>query len=468
MICPEDGWGELEPNEVLISVNSCINNCLNKNKRDRVECIGFSVLGAGVIPVDRNYNPLYNCISALDNRSLLQIKKLNKNFGRLNLYKITGMPSNPFCVINKIMWFKEKLPDIYKNTWKFINLEAFIRLKWGIEPYVDYSLASSTMALDLNTGKWSEKLLNFADINFDLMPALSESSTVIGEINQKTAKDLGLDKGVKVVAGAHDQVCGALGAGVIKKGIALDSTGTVEAIVPFLEKPILTKKMLNSGVLWEFNTTSNSYIGLAANFTAGSVLRWYRDTFCENEIIKAKEEDLNVYDLILPEDYFKPSKILTLPHFSGSVSPWNDPMSKGVIIGLNFNTSKKEIAKSIIDSITYEARQLIEIFEEDLIKIDELRAIGGASRDKKWLQLKADITGKLVAVPEITEASCLGAAILAANGNGVFKSIKDSVDSMVKINEIFYPNKKHYEVFSEKYFIYKKLYPLLKDFLHEL
>lgn len=378
------------------------------------------------------------------------------------------MPSNPFSVINKIMWFKEKLPDIYKNTWKFINLEAFIRLKWGIEPYVDYSLAGSTMALDINTGNWSEKLLDFADINFDLMPSLSESSKVIGEINQKTAKDLGLDKGVKVVAGAHDQVCGALGAGVIKKGTTLDSTGTVETIAPFIEKPILTKKMLNAGVLWEFNITHNSYIGLAANFAAGSVLRWYRDTFCENEIIKAKKEDLNVYDLILPEDYLKPSKILTLPHFSGSVSPWNDPMSKGAIIGLNFNTSKKEIAKSIIDSITYEARQLIEIFEENLIKIDELRAIGGASRNKKWMQLKADITGKLVAVPEITEASSLGAAILAANGNRVFKSIKDSVDSMVRINERFYPNKKYHEVFSEKYFIYKKLYPLLKDFLHEL
>lgn len=453
---------------VLISVNSCIKNCLSKTKIDRVECIGFSVLGAGIIPVDRKYNPLYNCITALDNRSLPQINKLNKNFGKFNLYKITGMPSNPFCVINKIMWFKEKLPEIYKNTWKFINLEAFIRLKWGIEPYIDYSLASSTMALDLNTKSWSEKLLNFADINLDLLPVLSESSTVIGEVNKKTAEDLGFEKGVKVIAGAHDQVCGALGAGVIKKGIALDSTGTVEAIAPFLEKPILTKKMLNAGVLWEFNISSNSYIGYAANFTAGSVLRWYRDTFCENEITIAKRENKNVYDLILPQDYSKPSKILTLPHFSGNISPWNDPISKGVIIGLSLNTSKKEIAKSIIDCITYEARQLIEVFEENLIKIDELRAIGGASKDKKWLQLKADITGKLVAVPEVIEASCLGAAILAANGNRVFKSIKDSVDSMVRVNEIFYPNKKHYKVFSEKYFLYKKLYPLLKDYLHEL
>jgi len=449
-------------------VIGCIRKILENQCSDPVKSVGFSVLGAGIIPIDKNLNPVYNCITALDNRSVKQVRELEKKFGRNELYHETGMPSHPFCVINKLVWFKEEMPEVFDKTWKFLNLEQYIRLKWGIEPYIDYSLGSCTMALSIKEGKWSKKILDFAGINQDLLPKVCNSSQVIGSISKRISDDTGLPEGAKVVAGGHDQVCGTLGAGVLDAGMALDSTGTVEAIVPVSNKPILTKKMLDSGVLWEFHTIPGIFMGIAVNFTAGSVLRWFRDNFCENEISKAHEQNLNVYDLILPKEDWLPSNILVLPHFSGSVSPWNDPESKGIIAGLTLNTSKTEIAKSIIDGITYEARQNMEIFENSGIGIKEIRAIGGACNDKKWLQLKADVMGKVISVPDVTEASSLGAAILAGYGIGLYKTIKETAGNMIKVNEVYYPDSKNKDLYEEKYSLYKKMYPLLKDFLHEL
>lgn len=466
MICPQNNWSELDPLEVFKSVNHCIKDVVTKVPNDSVKALSYSVLGAGIIPINKDKKPLYNCITALDNRSLNQVEKLNEGIGKENIYKITGMPSHPFCAINKIMWLKENMRDVFNKTWKFLNLEEFILLKWGINPVIDYSVAGSTMALDINDNNWSNKILNFVKIDKSYLPELINSGSIIGEVNNKMIKELGLNTGTKIVVGGHDQACGVLGAGVYKKGIALDSTGTVEAIVPVTNKPFLSYKMLNSMVFWEHHVAPNLYIGVAANFCAGSALRWFRDVFGKYEMYEAVKNKKNVYDLLLPKKSWKPSEIFTMPHFSGSVSPWGDPKSKGIIIGITLATKKEDIAKSIIDGVTYEAKRNVENFESSGIKINELRAIGGACNDKKWLQLKADIIGKPITIPSVTEASSLGAAILAGIGIGIYKSFQEAIDNCIEINEEYLPNEKNYKLYEEKYRLYTQIHPLIKEFLH--
>ncbi len=454
--------------DVCNSVNDCIREVSSLSVNDPIEALSFSVLGAGIMPVNKKGDILYNCITALDNRSVKQINQINQEIGRLNIYKKTGMPSHPFCGINKIAWFRENMPDIFKKCWKFLNLEEFIQLKWGIEPALDYSLSSIIMAMDIINSAWDKEIFNFFKLSENLMPRVEIAGKIIGELRGKICEELNLKQNVKVVTGGHDQVCGVLGAGIFEKNIALDSTGTVEAIVPVSEKPVLSEGMLNSMVLWEYHLVPGLYVGIAANFTAGSVLRWFRDVFGEYEISKAKNNNINVYDLLLPKNDWKPSKILTLPHFSGSVSPWNDPSSKGVMLGLTLGTTKEEISKSIIDGITYEARLNIENFEKSGLKIRELRAIGGACNNKKWLQLKSDIFGKQIKVPHITEASSLGAAMLAGFGVGLFSDLNEAVKNMVRIKEEYSPRKKIQDLYEEYYQKYKKIYPLLKRLLNDL
>lgn len=173
----------------------------------------------------------------------------------------------------------------------------------------------------------------------------------------------------------------------------------------------------------------------------------------------AQDSGQDAYDLILQDASPEPSPLLLLPHFAGSGTPSFDTQSKGAILGLTFGTTKTELAKAVLEGLTFELRVNLDLLKDGGVIIDELRAIGGGARSGLWLQLKADVTGIPVVVPRITEAAGWGAALLAGAGVGCFSSAAEAAGETVKLERRLEPDpgrKAHYD---ERYKLYMDVYP---------
>jgi xylulokinase len=176
----------------------------------------------------------------------------------------------------------------------------------------------------------------------------------------------------------------------------------------------------------------------------------------------------DAYDLLLGGAGPEPTPLLLLPHFAGSGTPAFDTASKGALLGLTFSTTKAQIAKAILEGLTFELRTNLDVLKEGGVAIDELRAIGGGARSDLWLQLKADITGLPVVAPRVTDAACWGAALLAGYGAGCYDSIRNSAAARVRLERRYEPDPEFVGAYASRYDLYRELYPTLRGLLHKL
>ena len=117
---PNEGWMELDAEDIWEKIRQMILKINSNIKKDHVTAFSVSCQGEAIIPVDKNGNSLYNAIVTFDSRAFEQCKFLEKTIGAEKIFKITGMPLNPMYSINKIMWIKKHLKDIFRKTYKFL------------------------------------------------------------------------------------------------------------------------------------------------------------------------------------------------------------------------------------------------------------------------------------------------------------------------------------------------------------
>lgn len=461
-IYPEHGWVEMNPLQIWKYTKQVIQEATFKAKRDPPQAFSLCVLGEAVTPVDKKGNPLCNSITAVDRRSFQETEWLQESLGKKYLFQITGMPLHLSYTLTKILWIKNKRPDIFDKTWKFLLYEDFILYKLGFDPVLDYSLAARTMAFDIHTRDWSDEILSKIGLDKSLFSTVTPSGKIVGRINSKIAEQLGLPSDTVVVTGGHDQPVSALGAGVIREGEATDTCGTVECVTCVSDRLDLPLSKLTYNYATYPHVIEEKFVTIAYFYTAGALLKWYRDNFAFKEKQIARREKRDIYEVIIEKIKEEPSSVLLLPHFVGSGTPWLDPSSKGALVGLTLETKPEDIIKAILDSVGYELRINLELLEKSGVKVDILHSIGGGAKSNQWLQIKADITGKIFQSLQITEAGCLGAAILAGKATGIYKDFEEAVQKMIRYKARFSPRKEQREKYQRKYRIYRKLYSSLR------
>jgi xylulokinase len=473
LLHPQPTWAELDPDDVWEATKESIREAVTRaGSGDPVKAIAPSSQGEAMTPIDRDGRPLANSIVSFDPRTAPQRDWWEQTWGKQRLFQITGMPLHTMYSLLKMQWVKENQPDVYRTAWKFLCYGDLTIYRLGGPPAIDYSMAGRTMAFDLKACRWSPEILSHADIDPALLPEPHPSGTPVGHVSASVAEELGLPvvdgHGPLLVTGGHDQPCGALGAGITRPGIAMDATGTVECITPAFDHPVLTDGMLENNYCCYHHVAPGLYCTIAFSFTGGSLLRWYRDTFGDKEAEEARVSGLDVYEIILGKAGSHPSPLLVLPHFTVTGTPWFDPHSKGAILGLTLSTTKGEFVKGLVDGVTYEMRLNLDALEGAGVPISELRAIGGGAKSSIWMQVKADVFRRPVYSLDVSEAACLGAAILAGSACGVYGSVQEAADCVVCVKDKYEPREDVAALYDEKYRLFRRIYPALKDLLHEM
>jgi xylulokinase len=455
---PRPGWVEMNPNQMWQAVCDVIRQASAEVTTDPIQAIGCAVLGEAITPIDNRQRPLYNTLPSVDARCKKQVEWWEETIGADEIYAITGQPLHTSYSINKVMWLRDEMPEVYKNAWKFLLWEDLFCCWLGLTPVIDYSLASRTMAFDIHQHQWSARLLDEAKISPDLLGQAQPAGFCVGEIPASKAGELGLPKGVVVTVAGHDVINGALGAGVVREGQAVLTIGTTESIVVALERPNLSKAPRTEMFACYCHAAPEKYAALAYSTCSGNLLRWYRDHFAQSETAAAIRQGRNVYDLLTAKANLGRSGLLLLPHFVGSGTPYLDPESRGALVGLSLTTEPGDIIAAILEGTTFELKVNMDSFENAGIAIHEMRAVGGGAKSDRWLQLKADITGKPIVRLDVTESGCFGAAIQAGIACGMYSSIAEAIERLIRFGDRFEPNPVIGEQYSDMYAAYRLLY----------
>ncbi|MCJ7661372.1 MAG: FGGY family carbohydrate kinase [Anaerolineales bacterium] len=462
----QPGWAELDSLYIWGMIKDSIRYVVSRVLEDPVEAISISSLGEAVVPISSDGRILGPSILNFDLRGEEYLPDLQEKLKDEHLYQISGNSLGNHYSLTKLMWIKEHQPDLYDQTHKFLHWSGFVSFMLGADPVIDYSLANRTLLFDINQVNWSEEILSLTGLDREKLPTTVPSGTVTGKISHQIAAELGLRPNTLLVSGAHDQCSNAVGCGVIDAGGAVFGMGTYICITPVFIERRSPDIMVERGINTEHHAVPGKYVSFLYN-QGGSIVKWFRDTYAAAEHRQAMADGDDIYPTLFSEIPTEPGNIIVLPHFTTTGPPDFISDSCGVMVGMRLDTSRGEILKGIIEGTTYYLREGIDSLPSTGIEITHYRAAGGGSQSDMWVQTCADIMGTPITRPEITEAGALGAAIIAGVGSGIFASHEEGVQAMVKMEHTFEPDPKKYEQYNHRYEQYRRLWPLLKEYLFD-
>jgi len=467
LLSPKPGWCEIDSKQVLALTKEAVREACSKTD-DPVKALAVSSQGEAITPVDAAGNILANSIVSSCPRTADLVPVWEKRFGKKRIFETTGTPVASCFTPLRLEWIKNNDPGAFERADKFLFFEDLVFWGLGLEPATDTSLASRSMCLDLKKGTYWTEIFDSIGLSTDKMPRVLPSGSVVGEIGDQASQEWGLPKGTVAVTGGHDQPAAALGCGVIQEGQACYGIGTVECVTSVFAEPLLSDRMLEYNLCCYNHTYPGRFVSLVYNFTGGSLFRWYRDVFGWAETRDAERTGRDVYDLLTEQMSDQPTRIFTLPHFTSTGTPYFDNHSTGAILGLSLDTSRGEVIRAVLEGITYEIAMCVDLYKEIGHPVEEFRCSGGGAKSDRWMQIKADILNAEIKVPEVSEAGCLGMAMLAGAAIGVYKNIEEAVRSTVKVNRSFSPDSKRAEIYRENLSVYRDLYPTIKNLAHRI
>ena len=455
---PHPGWLELDAENVFGRVAECICRACSaggENIGGQLAAIAVSTQGEAIIPVDRACKPMGNAILTFDTRNGEEYGTFKNLAGKNEVMRETGAPVHPMFSLTKIMWHKNKNAEIYEKAHKFLCFGDFVSCRLGAEAVIDHTMAARTMAFDIDKREWSDRLLGYGGIDKSKLPKAAKPGAFIGTVSGEIAALTGLGEKTPIIAGAHDQACCALGAGVTSGNAMMDSLGTTESVLCVQRGRTQSQEMADSNIACYPYVIDDHYAYLSFLSCCGSIVDWYKDELLGGRLSPAELDRLS-------EKNGEPSGLLILPHFAGSGTPHLDFESKGIIAGLSLGTTKEDIFKAILESTAYEMRQNLSIMEKCGVRADHIRCIGGGAKSPLWLQIKSDVTGLPITSMAVSEAGCYGAAMIAAYGSsaGGLAALADSWAEEIKTYEPHMGKKRIYDEYFEKY---RKLYPLSQN-----
>ncbi|GAK52028.1 xylulokinase [Candidatus Moduliflexus flocculans] len=455
----QPGWGELDSRQVWRQIQDVIRTIADQTKHDPIAALSMSTMGEAMTPVSHDRKILGNSILHSDTRGETYIRQLREKIGQERFYQINPNILGVNYSLPKLKWLQEHQSDLYAQTYKFLLWGDFVAFMLGCEPLTSFSHANRTLLFDIRRETWSDELVALTGIEREQLPTPAASGTIAGTISDEMADALHLPRKIPVVVGGHDQCCNSLGSGIYQAGKAVCGIGTVECITPTYDAIPDAAQMLKTGLNVEHHVLPGLYVSFIYN-QAGTLIRWFRDTFAAAE--HARQD---IYDLFAREMPQEPTSLLTLPYFEPTGTPHFIADASGAILGLKTSTTRGEIFKSLMECETLYFVESLLMLKERGIDTSEFIATGGGAKSDAWLQIKADVFGVPFVRPKVVEAGTLGAAMLAGLAIGALRSPQDATACFVKQERRFEPDMRRHAIYQEKYAKYQQLYPAVKHLL---
>ena len=413
---PNEGWVEHSATEIWNDVKKLISKIIKKNKLVSNDIISIGITNQRETTVlwnKKTGKPIYKAIVWQDRRTSSFCEKLKKRGIHKKIQKITGLEVDPYFSASKIKWIidniKEARKNLKNNNLLFGTIDTWLlwNLTQGKSHLTDISNASRTMIFDSQKEKWSDEILKILKIPKKILPNVVENAHDFG-----STKLFGDSISIGGMAG--DQQSATIGQACFRKGQSKSTYGTgCFLLMNIGEKFKLSKNRLLTTVAFKINGIK-MFCYEGSIFVAGSAIQWLRDNL---KFIKDSSETDKMY-----KKANKDENLFFVPALTGLGAPYWNPNVRGTFFGITRNTSKEDIIKATLDSLSYQTYELIECMEKDSkTKIIEIRVDGGMVKNNSFLQSLANVSQIKIIRPSNIETTSLGAAYLAAIQSGYLK-----------------------------------------------
>lgn len=453
---PQSGWSEQNPSDWAEKTIAGIKDLIIGQDAHTIKGISFGGQMHGLVMLDKSDEVIRPAILWNDGRTQEQSDRLNSEVGKKTLSNYTANISFAGFTAPKILWVEENEPQNFARIEKIMLPKDYLAYVLSGVHATDFSDASGMLLLDVKNRCWSEEMAKICHVKSEWLPKLYESYEPIGKIKPELAKELGLDEGVVICAGAGDNAAAAVGTGTVSDGscnISLGTSGTV-----FISRDSFSVDENNS--LHSFCHANGAYHLMGCILSAASCNKWWMENILESEDYSGEQKGL--FDLLYDNEvYF-------LPYLMGERSPHNDAGARGAFVGMRPYTTRKHMLLAIMEGVAFALRDCIEVAGASGVKIEKSLICGGGAKNEIWRTIVANVLGIEIQRPQTEEGPSYGGAILAMVGCGEYASVKEATDKLIKIKDSILPNDALVQMYNKKYEVFKQIYPALKGVFSQM
>lgn len=381
-------------------------------------------------------------------------------------YDMTGFPHVGIMPLFRLLYMRKRWPEKFSKINKICTMQGAMLKLYGDGSFVDGIEDRVWFQLfEPQTGKPLQKLIDAFDMN-DLVGKFAEfvqAGTRCGGIGRIAAEKTGLVEGTPLFVGCGDGQCAALGVGCIQPGfasVAFGSLGVIASRHPnWTIDPLRICNVSGApGGGWETEITSSS---------AGASFRWFRDVLCAEESQIAKNTDMDPYNIMTERAAKSPigsNGLLFMPYLTGANAPQANPAARGAYLGIGITTNKNDFIRATMEGVTYTVKEALNCVCDALnMKFSTCRISGGATNSPMWNQMMADIFDCVVETVAASDATALGAAMIASVGAGVYRDLQEAADNMVLVTSRYEPIPENVAIYKEFYQQFKQAYDNLNQ-----
>lgn len=438
-IYPQPGWVEHDPEEIWQNVLVVISKITKRNSRKIARLAGLSITNQRetVLVFDRKTGkPLHNAIVWQCRRGDVICRKLRAQGHDDFVRQKTGLKIDTYFSASKLKWLIAEKPAIaakLKNGDTGIGtIDTYLihRFTGGKVFATDYTNASRTLLFDIGKLRWDETLCKMFGVPTRALPEVRESSAQFGATDVNGI----LPKRIPIVGVMGDSQASLFAQKCFVPGMAKATFGTGTSVLLNIGGNFkLSKRGAVTALAWVSNGKPVYAFEGIINFSAATI-EWLKNQLC---LIHSSAEAEKLATGVADN-----GGVYFVPAFAGLSAPYWNPEARAAILGMTAHTKKEHIVRAAQEAITYQIRDVLDMMRGDAkIKLQNLYADGGPTRNRFLMQFTADITGVELKVSEVADSSAWGAAMMGLLGLGIYQS-HDELAKLWRTNKILFPRMK--------------------------
>ena len=416
---------------------------------EEIRGLGFSGQMHGLVCLDASGRPACPAIIWPDQRSGDAIRKIYELCGRDMMRDNVQNAVATGFLLASLYWLRENEPDIYDRTAKVMLPKDYIKYRLSGEVTSDYSDAAGSTAFDNVNLHWAWDVLDRLGLDRDKFPVLGASSLMVGRVTAEAARETGLSRKTAVVNGGADQAMQAIGNGIIDDGVFASNIGTGGQMSTSMDRPIFDPLLRTSTFA---HALPGRWYVMGGILSSGASLKWLGQ-----KVLLDTD-----YAALSAEAEKTPSGsggLVFLPYLTGERTPHLDPDARGVFFGLTSGHGRAHMVRAVMEGVTYALRDCLDIITGMGLPCRRLIASGGGANSPLWLQIQADVLEHEVHRSLVAEQACLGAAITAGVGAGVYGGFSEACGKLVKFDgKVYQPQPESVKIHRECLEIYREIY----------
>jgi xylulokinase len=471
---PQTGWAEQDPRDWWRAAQGAVKAALKDAglKGDAIAAVGFSGQMHGSVMLDEAGDVVRPALIWCDQRTDAQCQAITARIGAERLIQLTSNPALTGFTAPKLLWVREREPEAWARVKAVMLPKDYVRYRLTGDRATDVADASGTLLFDVAGRQWSQDVLDELELPASLLPRAYESTEVTGSISTAGAEATGLKAGTPVVAGGGDQSAGAVGMGIVRPGAVSATIGTSGVVFAATDRPALDPQ----GRVHTFcHAVPGRWHIMGVTQGAGLSLRWFRDQFGVPAVVAAQDGidasaaakgEGDPYERLTEEAAAAPvgaDGVIWAPYLMGERTPHLDPHARAALVGLAASHTRAHVVRAILEGVAFSLKDSFSIFAEMGVPVEGVRLGGGGARSRLWRQIQADVYGYPVEIVEAEEGAAYGAALLAGVGGGVWRTVEDACDAVVRVSTRVAPNPSNEAILERRYRGFRSVYPALRS-----